>query len=288
MSAEMTVSTVAIPAGQIELHEIGDGAPLLFLHGALAGWQVWEPVAAPLAARGYRVIMPTLPLGAHRYPMTAGTDLKPPGLARIVVDLITALEVDRPTLVSTDTFTAISQMVLTLHPGVAGGAVLTSGDCFRYFFPPIFRHLQALGYAPAMLRMVGKMTRNEGTRQSPLGFGLLTHRGVSDEVAIDWTESLINHREVRRDAAAVLRGINTRHTMAAAKALPDVDVPVMLVWGEDDKAFPMKLARRLAELIPNCRLETVPGSATFVSLDAPEVLVDLIADFVPSRIDIDK
>jgi pimeloyl-ACP methyl ester carboxylesterase len=46
----------------------------------------------------------------------------------------------------------------------------------------------------------------------------------------------------------------------------------------------MKLARRLAALIPNCRLETVPGSETFVSLDAPDVLVGLIADFVPARL----
>jgi pimeloyl-ACP methyl ester carboxylesterase len=127
------------------------------------------------------------------------------------------------------------------------------------------------------------MTRNEGTRRSPLGFGLLTHRGVSDEVARDWTEALINDRLVRRDAAKVLRGVNTRHTMAAARALPGVDVPVMLVWGEDDKAFPVKLARRLESLIPDCRLETVPGSRPFVSLDAPETLVALIEDFVPTH-----
>jgi pimeloyl-ACP methyl ester carboxylesterase len=89
---------------------------------------------------------------------------------------------------------------------------------------------------------------------------------------------------VRRDVAAVLRGINTKHTMAAAKALPGVDVPVMLVWGEDDRAFPVKLAKRLAALIPDCRLETVSGSATFVSLDAPEALVALIEDFVPAHV----
>lgn len=280
---ELTVRSVEVPAGRIEIHEIGVGAPLLFLHGALAGWQSWEPVAASLAARGYRVVMPTLPMGAHKTPMRAHADLTPPGLAQIVVDLIGALDLERPTLVSTDTGTAISQIVLTKHPGVAGGAVLTSGDCFRYFFPPRFRHLQALGYAPPMLKVVGKATRDEGTRRSPLGFGLLTHRGVSDEVAIDWTESLITDKGIRRDAAAVLRGISTKHTMAAAKALPAVDVPVMLVWGEDDKAFPMKLARRLAALIPGCRLETVPGSRTFVSLDAPEVLTDLIANFVPAH-----
>jgi pimeloyl-ACP methyl ester carboxylesterase len=277
---DITVRTVAIPAGQIEVHEVGTGAPLLFLHGALVGWQLWEPLARPLADRGYRVIMPTLPLGAHPTALKAGTDLKPPGLAQIVVDLIAALDLDRPTVVSNDTFTAITQIVLTQHPGVIGRAVLTSGDCFRYFFPPMFKPVQALGYAPPLLKGIGKLTRTSA-RHSPLGFGWLCDSGIPDDIAIDWTESLINDRDVRRDAAAVLRGISAKHTLAAAKLLPEVDVPVMLVWGEIDRAFPIKLAHRLAQLIPDCRLETVPDASTFVSRDAPAALVALIEDFVP-------
>jgi pimeloyl-ACP methyl ester carboxylesterase len=212
--------------------------------------------------------------------MAADADLTPPGMAKLVVDLIAALGVDRPTVVSTDTCTAITQIALTQHPGVIGRAVLTSGDCFRYFFPPRFKGLQALGYLPRLLKLVGKMTRTPA-RNSSMGFGLLTHRGIPEDAAIDWTTSLINNREVRRDAAKVLRGVNSTHTMAAAKALPKLDVPVMLVWGEDDKAFPMRLAHRLAGIIPDCRLETVPGAAAFVSMDAPDVLVALIEDFVP-------
>lgn len=281
---QMTSRTVQIPAGPIEIHEVGSGAPLVCLHGALAGWQIWEPVAGPLAASGFRVIMPTLPMGGHHEPMNPSADLTPPGLAQIVVDLLAALELDRPTIVSTDTCTAITQIVLTKHPGVLGGAVLTSGDCFRYFFPPRFRQLQGLGYAPGLLKVVGKMTRNEATRNGPMGFGLLTRAGISQDAAVDWTESLISDKRIRRDAAAVLRGVNTKHTMAAAKALPDIDVPVMLVWAEDDKAFPMKLAHRLAGLIPDSRLETVPNARTFVSLDAPEKLAALIADFVPNGV----
>jgi len=55
----------------------------------------------------------------------------------------------------------------------------------------------------------------------------------------------------------------------------------MLVWAEDDRAFPIKLAHRLAALIPDCRLEIVKDSAAFVSLDAPDAVVALIEDFVP-------
>lgn len=282
MPNAITVRTVPIPAGEIEIHEIGTGVPLVCLHGALVSWQIWEPIARPLAARGYRVVMPSLPLGAHPTAMRADTDLTPPGLARIIADLIAALDLPTVTTLSTDTATALTQLVLTLHPGVIDRAVMTSGDCFRYFFPPMFRPLQALGYAPWLLPRVASCMRNRKLRESPLALGWLTKAGVSDEIVSDWAAPILQDRGVRRDAAKVLRGINTRHTMRAAKALPDVTVPVMLVWGEIDKAFPLKLAHRLAALIPNCRLETVPDAACFVSLDNPDALVSLIEDFAPA------
>jgi pimeloyl-ACP methyl ester carboxylesterase len=285
MTNEITVRTVSIPAGEIEIHEIGTGTPLVCLHGALVSWQIWEPTARPLAAAGYRVIMPSLPLGAHPTAMRAGTDLTPPGLAQIIVDVVAALDLPTVTTLSTDTATALTQLVLTLHPGVIDRAVMTSGDCFRYFFPPMFRPLQALGYAPWLLPRVAGGMKHRKLRESPFALGWITKAGVSDEIATAWGEPILRDRGVRRDAARVLRGINTRHTMRAAKALPDVTVPVMLVWGEIDKAFPIKLAHRLAALIPNCRIETVPGAACFVSLDNPDALVSLVEDFVPATVE---
>jgi len=285
MTNEITVRTISIPAGEIEIHEIGTGTPLVCLHGALVSWQIWEPIARPLVARGYRVIMPSLPLGAHRSAMRADTDLTPPGLARIIVDVIGALDLPTVTTLSTDTATALTQLVLTLHPGVIDRAVMTSGDAFRYFFPPMFRPLQGLGYAPWLLPRVAGGMKHEKLRNSPLALGWITKAGVSDELAATWGEPIMRDRGVRRDTAKFLRGVSTRHTMQAAKALPQVTVPVMLVWGEIDKAFPLKLAQRLAALIPNCRVETVPDAACFVSLDNPDALVSLVADFVPAAVE---
>lgn len=285
MTNEITVRTLSIPAGEIEVHEIGTGTPLVCLHGALVSWQIWEPIARPLAARGYRVIMPSLPLGAHPTAMRPDADLTPPGLAQLIADVIGALDLPTVTTLSTDTATALTQLVLTLHPGVIDRAVMTSGDAFRYFFPPMFRPLQGLGYVPWLLPRVARGMKHQKLRNSPLALGWITKAGVSDDIAAAWGEPIMRDRGVRRDAAKFLRGVNTRHTMRAAKALPDVKVPVMLVWGEIDKAFPIKLARRLAAIIPDCRLETVPDAACFVSLDNPDALVSLVADFVPATVE---
>jgi len=55
----------------------------------------------------------------------------------------------------------------------------------------------------------------------------------------------------------------------------------LLAWAPDDRLlFPVKYATQLVELFPDARLELVEDSHTFVSIDQPERLVELITAFV--------
>jgi pimeloyl-ACP methyl ester carboxylesterase len=74
--------------------------------------------------------------------------------------------------------------------------------------------------------------------------------------------------------------VRSRYTQEAAKKFPAVQAPVLLAWSKEDMFFPMKDARRIAELIPNARLEEIDDALTFVSEDQPEALARLIADFI--------
>jgi pimeloyl-ACP methyl ester carboxylesterase len=112
-----------------------------------------------------------------------------------------------------------------------------------------------------------------------LAFGWLTRRGISDELARRWSEQVISNPGVRRDTAAVLRGVDRKITLAVAERLSSVQCPVLLVWGEDDRAFPVRLAQQLETAIPDARLTTVPGSSCYVPIDAPEELTKLIVEF---------
>jgi pimeloyl-ACP methyl ester carboxylesterase len=58
---------------------------------------------------------------------------------------------------------------------------------------------------------------------------------------------------------------------------PRFTKPVVLVWGQRDRAFKPSLGRRMAELFPNSSLIEVPDAKTFVSLDDPGSVVDAIA-----------
>ena len=54
--------------------------------------------------------------------------------------------------------------------------------------------------------------------------------------------------------------------------------PALLAWAADDKFFPAEHARRLAAILPDARVELIPGSRTWVMRDQPERTAQLIGE----------
>ncbi len=116
-------------------------------------------------------------------------------------------------------------------------------------------------------------------RRSPLGFGLLTKRPIPEEITWGWIEPSLADRAVRRDVIGLLRGVDPRDTLAAAKKLRHFDRPTLIAWAREDIVFRPRYAERLARDIPNARVEWIEDSRTFVSEDRPERLAELIGAF---------
>ena len=53
--------------------------------------------------------------------------------------------------------------------------------------------------------------------------------------------------------------------------------PVHIVWGDADRYFPISVAEKLTAAFPNATLTTVPGGRTFISMEFPEQVADVIA-----------
>lgn len=84
----MSVSQVLGPTrraelaqGPVSFREIGEGPPLVFVHGVFVNGDLWHKLVPTLAGR-YRCVIPDWPLGSHREPMHEDADLTTPGLAK--------------------------------------------------------------------------------------------------------------------------------------------------------------------------------------------------------------
>ena len=267
-----------LSSGPIEYFDAGSGPPLLLLHGLMLDATFWRKVVPGLREQ-FRVLTPTLPLGGHRLPMRADADLTPPAIAALVAELLDSLDVDDVIVVGNDTGGAIAQLLVTRHPERVKALVLTPSDAFKHFFPWQFKSLQALAWVPGAARPTGELLRSAAARRSFVGFGLLTKHGIADDVTASWVAPVQGSREIRRDLVKVLRGVNAKHTMAAAEALPGFDRPTLLLWAREDRVFPTADADRLASLLPDARVELVDDSHTYIPEDQPDRLVEALIRF---------
>jgi pimeloyl-ACP methyl ester carboxylesterase len=275
-------ASVALEQGTIHYREEGAGPPLVFVHGLLVDGRLWRDVTPALTGR-HRCIVPDWPLGSHRTALNAGADRSPRGIANLIADFLDALELSDVTVVANDTGGAISQILASERPERLGALVLTNCDCLENFLPPMLRPLQWLAHVPGAYWMLAQAARSARVRRSPLGFGMLSHKPLPDELTAEWIAPLLR-RDVRADALATLKAIDRRDTLAAAQRLSERPLPTLLAWGSDDLMFPLRFARRLAAMIPGARLEQITDSRAFVPQDQPERLAELVAAFVAGNV----
>ncbi len=270
---------VDVPQGTVACHDRGTGRPLVFVHGALVNANLWRKVIEPLS-RDFRCVVPDLPLGSHRLPLRAGADLSPPGLARLIADVIGELGLEDPVLIGNDTGGGLSQIVAANHPERLGGLVLTSCDAFDNFPPKAFRLLVRLAAGvPGVLQGALAPTRLRPVRRLPIAYGWLAKKPFDRRTADSYAMPSAASAGVRRDTRAAFAGLDPRHTLEAAQRMAGFDRPALIAWAREDRFFPPAHAERLAEILPNARLEWVDDSYTFVSEDQPERLVELIGGF---------
>lgn len=268
---------IELPEGPLHYVDEGGGDPLVFVHGVFVNGELWRKVADRLSST-YRCIAPDWPLGSHPEPMHPDADLSSPGLARLVAGFLDALDLERVTLVGNDTGGAICQLVAADHRERLGRLVLTSCDAFEVYPPSPFGFLRAIPSIPGAAAGLAQALRLKPVRRLPIAYGWVMKGMPPKEVLDSYTRPLLD-AAIRRDAKKLLRGISKEHTLGAAARLADLEIPVLLAWGGEDKLFPLSLAERLQAQLPTARLEIVPGARTFVAEDQPEALARLIDDF---------
>lgn len=270
---------VVLPAGTIRLRDSGQGEPLLFVHGALVHGGFWDKVVAELEG-DFRCLAPDLPLGSHRIPMNPGADLRPGGLVELMVQLIDALGLERVTLVGNDSGGALSQIFAVRHPDRLAGLVLTNCDAFENFPPKLFSYMRWTALAPGGVTVMAQILRAKSVRNLPFTFGALAKKRMDPDLVESFLRPVIDSAGIRRDAKKLLRGVSASYTVDAAQRLADLSAPTLLVWAPEDKHFPLDHARRLADIIPNARLETVEDSFAYVPQDQPTELARIMKEFL--------
>jgi len=271
------MSHVELPHGTVHYYESGTGAPVVFLHGYLMGARLWDPVVRLLEGE-FRCLVPELPFGAHPVPMRTGADLTTAGLGRLVADFLGALDVSDVTLVGNDSGAAVAQVVAARHAGRLGGLVLATGDAFDNYPPKPFRPLIAAARTGTLTAPLA-MLKARRPRSLPTAYGWLTHGDLPHDLIDQWVAAYFADRGVRSDLRRLTAALgNDAFMNQIATELVTFSRPALLAWAADDKFFPAEHARRLAAILPDARVELIPGSRNWVMRAQPERTAQLIGE----------
>jgi hypothetical protein len=109
-------------------------------------------------------------------------------------------------------------------------------------------------------------------------FGALSH-GDIDGLVQEWLAPLFADRGVLEDLRRFTVTLEGQAVQDAAARLPEFDKPALVAWSADDAFFPLEDGRRLADVLPNARLEVIERARTFSMLDQPEAVAELVYEF---------
>ena len=256
---------VDVVGTRVKYVEMGEGPPLVFVHGLSGAWQNWLE-NLPHFARGHRIIALDLP-GFGSSPMPRW-EITIPGYGRFLRDFCERIGVERCTLVGNSMGGFIATEVAVAEPERVEKLVLVS----------------AAGITWARARrepaaMIGRMVRAATplTMRWQTGVGMLRPRARR----MSWA-GVVHHPDGMRrellwenlvpaldspgylDAFVNLTGYDIRDRLG------DIEDPTLIVWGRNDRVVPVPAAfsyqRRIGD---NARLEIFDETGHVPQLERP-------------------
>ncbi|HMD56666.1 MAG TPA: alpha/beta hydrolase [Solirubrobacteraceae bacterium] len=268
-----------LTAGTIDYEDSGgEGPVVLLLGGVVMDGSVWAPLVEDLR-REHRCVVPTLPLGGHRHPMRPDADLSLAGFARMVQEIMIALDLHDVTLVQNDHAAAL--VLAGQRPERVARLVISSCEAFENYPPGLpGKNLRLTALVPGGLYVAMQGMRSHALRRSPIGFGWMSKRPLPDELVDRWLAPLQSQRGVRRDLRKYILSARRRQMIEVCERLSAFDRPALVVWTPEDRVQRPEHRRRLAELLPDARLVEMADSYTLIMRDQPRAFAAAIREFI--------
>lgn len=273
---------------RVRVQVVGDGPPVLFVHGVGNSGTSWAPLVARLT--GFRCLVLDRPGCGLSDPLEGRFDDVAgfvPFAESLLVEVLDGLGVERAHLVATSLGGYHALRTAAAHPrrvrGVAELGWTVGAPIART--PIVMR----LGGVRGIARLMSRMPVSARVVRSMLGqIGLrdALDAGRVPEELVDWWRVQLNHTDTMRNEVEAgppimqLRGLNDS-VLLADDVLGRVQAPVWFRWGVDDPFGGPEVASTFVARVPNGELDLVPGGHA-VWIDDPDGTAEATASFLRS------
>jgi pimeloyl-ACP methyl ester carboxylesterase len=237
---------VQVQGRPVSVIDLGDGEPVLFIHGLGGSWPNWLE-QLPVVSQGRRAIAFDLP-GFGGSPMPA-EPISIEGYARVVAELMDALQIPSAAIVGNSMggeITAelaigdpgrVQRMVLVSPAGLSTAVLRQRLGLIRTVYPPIDAVTGWLG------TNADQFVRRPRLRAAALATVAAKPRRIAAEFAAEQIRGM-----GKPGFLPALEAISA-HSQTLRERLHEIKCPTLVLWGEKDPVVPVRDADAFVEHI---------------------------------------
>lgn len=231
--------------GKFNYIEKGEGKPIIILHGLMGGLSNFEGVTNHFPEKGYKVLIPELPL--YSMPMLK-TTVK--NFARYLKKFIDHKELDDVILLGNSLGGHIGLLHTKMYPGKVKGLVITGSS-------GLYESAMGDGYPKrGDYEFIKKKAQD-----------VFYDPEVATKEIVDEVFATVNDRVKLVKTLAIAKSA-IRHNMA--QDLPMMKTPTCIIWGKNDSVTPPDVAELFDELLPKSDLFWIDKCGHAPMMEHPE------------------
>jgi pimeloyl-ACP methyl ester carboxylesterase len=244
--------------GKFNYLELGEGTPIVILHGLMGGLSNFEAVTENFSTKGYKILIPELPI--YTMPLLK-TTVK--NFAKYVKEFILHKELDKAILLGNSLGGHIGLLTTKLYPELVQGLVITGSS-------GLYESAMGDGY-PKRGDYEFIKKKSEDVFYDP---------AIATKEIVDEVYATVNDRSKLIKTLAIAKSA-IRHNMG--KDLPKMNVPTGIIWGKNDTVTPPNVAEEFHELLPDSDLYWIDKCGHAPMMEHPQEFNEHLQDWLTKR-----
>ena len=244
--------------GKFKYLEIGEGTPMIILHGLMGGLSNFNNVAQFFPEKGYKVIIPELPL--FELPLLT-TNVN--SFAKYLKDFIAHKKLDKVILLGNSLGGHIGLLYTKQYPQNVKALVITGSS-------GLYESAMGESYPKRGDRNYIK-TKTENVFYDP---------AIATPELVDEVFETVNDRVKLIRTLAIAKSA-IRHNMG--KDLPQMNTPTCIIWGENDSVTPPEVGTEFHEKLPDSDLFWIKKCGHAAMMEHPDTFNEILIAWLEKR-----
>jgi len=249
----------------------GSGETVLLVHGVTTYSFIWRQVLSQLSENYDVIAVDLLGCGDSDTPLDVEYSL--PTQAEYLMEFVSQLGIQKLHYVGHDVGGGIGQVFAVRFPNLLHDLTLTNSVAYDFWpVQPI------IAMRTPIIRQLAMATLDLGT------FKLIVQRAIYHKELLtpelmDYFWKPMKTQAGRKAFLHFTKCLDNQHLLEIETQLRQLDLPVLIVRGDQDVYLSQEISLKLHREIPGSQLVRIPTGGHFIQVDEPDQLTSAIVQF---------